>query len=509
MAYSFIPAAMEEHHGLGVYIRYRQRKGQHVSIMSHRGPRGVYLDCPDRELYVTRNAAALHGGFSPAQGIFDEYVDLDPFRGAFSVDGVEHPIIMTNAVAQGFRTKGLKHTPRRHLHPDMREGVPRVITDSGGYQVAVQKLPFVDPLDLVAHYNVSSDIGIALDTPPIACGLKDTLRAARIQALNNQVLLDNKAPGLAIMNVIHGGLDHMDEYRKVVERPDLDHVSISGFARDGYLPISAMEIMWKARRGMPYRHYHGLGIQNLSFIIPFIHMASLPAFDGALVTTDAATAVRQASFGKYWTTSIFADKLNTGGGYVPLHRPKMFGPSPQLPCQCPVCRSLKYTDVLYALSRNGGSSATFLALHNVYAVLSYMKRITAMAKDLDYKDFRKEVLPELPKNYHAEVLAACDYNMEMQASGAGKNLHSTVTSRIRKPKPDDMFASDGEAPAGETKFLTAKFLHKVFAKYHKYHGIKENLDAKPDKRTKLSAKSGRPGARKVKPGKPVKGKRKG
>lgn len=505
MAYSFIPAALEEHHGVGVYIRYRQRKGTHIEIISHRGPRGVHLDCPDREMFVTRTASSMHSNPMPLDGgHFDEYVDLDPFRGALSVDGVPHPIIMANAVAQGFRTKGLQYIPRRHLPIDARKGVPQVITDSGGFQVAFQRVAFIDPIDLVAHYNASADIGVALDTPPVACGLKDTLKAAKIQALNSEVMLKRADAGLSIMNVIHGGMGYMDEYRKVVERPDMDRVSISGLARDGYPPISAMEIMWKLRSGMPYQHYHGLGIQNLAYVVPFIHLAAQPAFKGALVTTDASTAVRQASFGKYWSVDLFSGGLDTGRGYAPLHRPRMFGPSPHLPCQCPLCRSLKYTDIFYALSKTGGSSAYLIALHNVYTVLAYTKRIQAMVKELDYKDFRKEILNDIPKNYHAEVLAACDYNHEMQQSGgAGKNLHSAATPRVRKAAPTDMFMS-AEAAA------TPNFLHKVFSKYHKYHGIeKEPSDAKSDKRSKLRAKDSSAGARKAGKGKPVKGKRKG
>lgn len=273
MAYSFIPAALEEHHGIGVYIRHRQRKGHHISIIEHRGPRGVHLDCPDREIFITRNASNMHWNHSPTTGIYDEYVDLDPFRGALTVDGVPHPLIMANAVAQGFRTKGLQYLPRRHLPKEHRYGIPQVITDSGGFQVAFQKVDFIDPINLVEHYNASADIGVALDTPPVACGLKDTLKAARIQALNSEKMLQLKDASLSLMNVIHGGMGYMDEYRKVVERPDMDRVSISGLARDGYPPISAMEIMWKLRKGMPYKHYHGLGIQNLAYVIPFIHLA--------------------------------------------------------------------------------------------------------------------------------------------------------------------------------------------------------------------------------------------
>lgn len=504
MAYCFIPAALEEHHGIGVFIRHRQRKGSHISILSHRGPRGVHLDCPDREIFVTRVASSMHGNATPyTPGIFDEYVDLDPFRGSLSVDGVSHPLIMANAVAQGFRTEALQYLPRRHLPIESRKGVPHVITDSGGFQVAFQKIDFIDPIDLVAHYNASADIGVALDTPPVACGLKDTLKAARIQALNSQVMLKRKDANLSLMNVIHGGMGYMDEYRKVVERPDMDRVSISGLARDGYPPITAMEIMWRLRKGMQYKHYHGLGIQNLAYVVPFIHLASLPAWKDALVTTDASTAVRQASFGKYWSVDPFAGGLNTSANYTPLHRPRMLGPSPHLPCQCPLCRAIKYTDVLYALSRTGGTSAYMIALHNVYTVLAYVKRIQAMVNELDYKDFRKEVLHDIPKNYHAEVLAACDYNQEMQASGVGKNIHSNATPRARKVAPTDMFSTtDGTE--------TPSFLHKVFGKYHTYHGIKkESSDGKPNKRTKLRAKGSVKGAGKVRKGKPVKRKRKG
>lgn len=407
--YQFINAAFnwKSFAGMGIYVRYKAGPNK-ITVRRFEG-QVVLIDCPDRQLLMVKDANAENGTVPWSIGAcsFDEYVDLNMWE----------PHVAKAFGIQSFMTNYLyteqSFCPNNRIMGRPKDA-PLVVTDSGGFQMVMQKVEYINPLHLVDHYNRNVDIGVVLDVPTMGIvDDKTQKRAGKVQALNTDLMMKNKRADLQLMNVMHG---HNEEqritFREIVERPDITKVCIGG-SPDATITSSTDMIAWYMLTGQKYDQYHALGVYQPPSMLPLARLANIPQFEG-LVTSDASTALQSANHKMYHKQQeqfgpmcriMLGDKNNV--------------PSTMsfLPCQCPVCATIKYADVLAVL--DSGMIRHMLFLHNVWEIQRFSHVVNDMARETSEKEYRlftKAVLKNSTDRLKA-TLQAIDYVEVVGKSG--------------------------------------------------------------------------------------------
>lgn len=440
--YRFINAAVnyQSFAGMGIYIRYKSSHKTRITVKRF-DPSTVWLQCPDREIWMVKDHHKEHCEIPWSEG-FDEYVDLNLWNShvsrAFGTD-----FIMTNFL---YTEKTFCPDNRTKGHPGGDH--PLVQTDSGGFQMINQLVDYIDPLKLVDHYNRNSDIGIVLDIPTLGeGGDKQLMRSALIQKKNTQIMMENKRKDLRLMNVMHGhDVESFRRFREVVERPDIKHVSMGG-APDTTLVTSTDQLAEFVLTGQKYEQYHALGIYNPSSMLPLARLANIPSVTG-LVTSDASTALMSANNKMYHMQQeqfgpprriLIGDKNN-----VPSTRSL-------LTCGCPVCKTIKYTDIFSVL--DSGMIRHMLFLHNVFEIQRFSNLVDDMARTTsiaEYKEFCRGVHANA-KDRIKGALAAIDYVQEIEEQGLESARARFRINLIKKPIWD-ISSDSGKAGMNSTLY---------------------------------------------------------
>lgn len=354
--YQWIAAASEysKRGGVMAYVRYGRGPNK-VTLVSGDSDH-LRIACPDRELILIANGNRAHI-YRPMEGTFDEFYNFSPFFEHAAGD-LNYGCVMTNYtsyIGKETRSSGIRRGSYRH--PD----AIKVLADSGGFQLLKETVDFIDPKQLIDWYNDNVDWGMVLDLPINTPGLDIHKRAAKIQAHNTKVMMDNKREGLELFNIIHGNDDaEMNAFRKIVERPDIDRLAVGGIYY-GTILHSINRLCGIIQGGQSYKHYHALGVANITQTIPFMRMSGRLA---PLITSDSSSHLQAAMGRKYYQPNglealpdvrFFAD----AGGSVP-------GSNQFLPCHCPICRVLKYTDVMAMVNSN--TITLLMGYHNLYVI---------------------------------------------------------------------------------------------------------------------------------------------
>jgi hypothetical protein len=375
--YRFVPAAYYASNaaGMGMYIRYRKSDLKVVRKRSQ-DARHIWLEMPDREVILVRMTHSEP--FYPSEGNFDQFVNLNFYQEQSARDlGFDY--YMTNYTDYIGKEQ---HSPKNRRVRDPK--AMSVISDSGGFQFLTGKLDYLDPAVLVEWYNENADIGIVLDIP-LASQVLDSglhLKLANIQKRNTKVLLDGAVPGLEFMNVVHGvTLDAKLRFHERVHDPRIRRLALGGSYFDTVMSSIANVLMLHRAVGENYDHYHFLGVTNLFQVLTYMRMAHHKLLPFA--TSDSSTYYQKGASKEYLIQPRMTDNvshLNIG------QRDNVCTPFNVLPCSCPVCSNLRYTD---ALSNFGGSSiSSATAFHNAWRYNEYLK---AMGTIIDWP------LPKLAK----------------------------------------------------------------------------------------------------------------
>lgn len=497
-AYAFCPAAVDytSHAGLGIYIAYKRNKHNSIRVREVM-PNHAWIECPDRDIVLVRDSHK-ETGYRPLDCNFDEYVDFDVFKPsvakAFGLD-----IFMTNS----------HHSEKQHTAKIRRAGRAAdnhidILTDSGGFQIIMQKVDYIDPIELVKHYNLNSDIGMVLDIPTFLSSNSDHLiRAAKIQAANTQLMMDNKRESLELMNVVHGYTKQgIRKVRAIVEREDITRLAIPGTADDNSL-LSALDLTLDVMMtGQKYEHYHCLGIYNIPHMLPMILAANMPQFEGRRITSDASTHLQSANNKIYHTQHTM---------YSPARRIRLGDLSTKpavdhhLPCSCPVCASIKYTDVLSVL--DGALFKHTLAVHNMWEITRYSKMMNEFASTLPFKDFREVCRRQLANHDMKEQsLTTLDFVHDIGRIGikdARLKYRAYMNSEMKQHGPVQLFGPVAVQDAAAV--ANTEYTESVLQKYEGglQHKSKKMKGRKKQESTQRVAR----GARKLGKQKPKKKKK--
>ncbi|QJT70972.1 TGT domain-containing protein [Vibrio phage vB_VcorM_GR7B] len=384
--YNLVPAGLfsVNHSGMGLYVRYCKNPNR-IDVVEM-SPRHVYIKCPDRDLYLV--SAAHHAShLRPSAGTYDKYVNLSLFHDLNAVDH-DIPYYMVN-YTQSLGKEDKSHGNRRLDPRPIGEKQSKIISDSGGFQILMGRTEYIDPLQIIQWYNENVDVGLILDIPTFVNkdGLLD--RLARIQQKNTQIMLDNKRDTLELMNIFHGHTpEDVRKFREITEHPDINRLAFGASYLDTVMS-SLGKIAEMMHTGKKYDQYHMLGVANLKQVYPLIYMAK-KGF-APEISSDASTWLQESTSKGYY----HQEHISEPPGFIKMFD-KVNAPSPYntLPCNCPVCSNIKYTDALSVI--NGNVTTFLMAHHNMYAynnVVQAMKGIMAEAslkeiKELVARQFR-------------------------------------------------------------------------------------------------------------------------
>ena len=396
--YEFIPAGLDyfKHGGIGIYIRYRSGSTNKIVLKSW-SPLHFHIECPDRELYIVGDTQRAYGE-RPMTGSWDSYVNLSSFHEKQARDfGIK--TYMTNYFENTSRAN-----TAGNLRRSGKKGDITYISDSGGFQIFSGVVDYLDPAKVVKWYNDNVDIGMVLDIPGNAKCISTYQRAAEVQRINTEIMLKYKAPHVDLMNIFHGSLDeHRKAYRAICEHQDIDRIAI-GSAYFGSVMSSIDNIFDIVTTGRQYKHYHVLGVSNILQLILIMHMVSKGLVP--YITSDSTTAINLGMTKRY---NLYPHVGAANQTYVIGNTNTFPSTKNILPCNCPVCATIKYTDVLSII--NGQFIHNIIAHHNIFAMNLYYSNMAYIVSEASTAEIKSLVTSQLrsAKSGFKEMLRGLDY----------------------------------------------------------------------------------------------------
>lgn len=430
-AYEYVGAGLFSpyHMGLAIYIKYKGSANE-VRLIEQ-SSRHVHIVCPDRELYIVNDKHFEHPYQPPFS--YDEVVNVSPFWALHgNATGIQNYMMnYSQYIGKEQQSAKLRKHGRSPLHNQT------IFADSGGFQLKSGKFDYISPKKLVEWYNDNVDIGLVLDIPSSGYfwpGLIEKM--AKAQSSNIDVMLKHKRPDLELLNIFHGqNIKDIEVYRSIVERPEIERTAIGGAYYHTILQSidHACQVMTQGRK---YKHYHMLGIGNIRQIYALMRMASKGIAE--YITSDSSSFLQEAMNKGYFVCPTISSPpryLNIGDKYSKPNAGQT------LPCSCPVCKSLKYMDVLNSFT--GNILAFMLLYHNLFRFTQHteaMYDVISTATKKDLKDLLRAQL-ETRKFGRDEVLACIDYVDDFAEGGrdyAAQNLSYFLTQPEESESADTM-----------------------------------------------------------------------
>jgi hypothetical protein len=448
------------------------------------------VECPDRDLLIVDNHNRAYP-YYPSEGTWDEYLDMSPFN-QFSVADWGLDFFMVNYLQN--IEKASAASPNMRQHQPWTKGTPKIISDSGGFQILTERTEYINPIELVRWYNTNCDLGMILDIPS---GLldKETGRLLNeIQAKNTEIMMRHKSPELRLVNIFHGNsLKEKIESRKIVERDDIDILAIAGSYLDTVF-TSIANMLHIALHGQKYKHYHVLGVSNF---IQTILMMRAAAYDFVpLLTSDSSTAIQAAKNKQFfYRTTVYNNIGHMDIGDRQNH------PSSHnvLPCSCPVCSRVRYLDVLSSIESETVRMA--LAMHNTIAYLEHSKAMFDVTRTTTTKELKEIIRQQLgTRKTVKEVYACLEFLDVVKESGIKEAMHRYRAYTEGYSLVSKTLMGDSETtPSDRIRRIAERYAKSTEEELNKssaHERVKRVKGAK--KRKKIGMVSGKSGPKSVK-----------
>jgi len=482
MSYHFVHAGIFPYKksGIAVYTKFGKHHVNNLRVKHNH--EYTWITAPDRELIIVSDAHKSDC-FRPQGCNFDTMQIFGPTIPSF--DGYDVDYMMTNYTThigkEHLSPMHRKQGFRDHTHP-LAPDRATWMADSGGFQFSTGVLSFVDPINMVKWYNDNADIGMVLDMPVSReHGLATFKRAAHTQARNTAAMVAHKAEHLDLMNIIHGStVEDRAYYRRVVERDDITKLAVAGDYNGTVLDVINNLLSLVNDTGSHYDHYHLLGIFNPRITALLAKVASEGIVD--TLTSDSSTAIQAATVREFYVISKNEGLHRTPVGHKYIH-PNI---SNRLPCSCPVCSTLKYTDVFTTV--NSGSCIALLAVHNMFAMSTYMSMLDTYANTLSTEEYRSYLSSTIAKrgsggqemlhcidfieSYKEEGLEAAQRKFQFYLDGnlgSAKPLPSMLGGAVEEEEPKEELSldSDDDTPAAGKEEYHAH-LQKVLGNFDRW-----------------------------------------
>lgn len=343
-----------------IAVKYGKPKNKPFTAERIVGVDTLYL--PDRTVYCARSNSVNLG------------VLLDEADAFLPLSPLSHPEMLKSIGYNYMMVTPDNLATSDYVH---RNGVVKLFSDSGGFQLSRGVTEFIDPDELAAFYKAKIDYGIGLDIP-IGLHLQRTdwlLRMCRVTIKNNQYLAAKlKGSKAQIYDVSHG---LTLEARKKFLKPVLDNkagigLSLGGIGQSNYDTAHTSTLMavinlcyvLDASKGM-YDRYHVLGTTNLFMVSIYNMLAHLGA--APLITADSSTYTQGAL--AFNTRCTPYSNMPTPSSYTLEHRSISYG----LPCNCAVC-SIAGSPAVYRMSHGANAIHSMWALRKNFEIVGEYAR---------------------------------------------------------------------------------------------------------------------------------------
>jgi len=268
-----------------------------------------------------------------------------------------------------------------------------LVFDSGGFQIASFKkkgeVCNLDPLDSLRWQEKNCDVAMNLDIPPNLDGkpsYKDFVDALDESVKNFQLFQDKrKNYNMRLLNVLHGeNLELMNLWYDKVK-----HFKFDGWAIGMKPPfdpmIQALGFMFLYEKGEfkkdTCKHIHFFGTSGKHVCPTLVYCAKQI---NQRCTYDSSSYNIGSIYRTYYLPFEIGPSLSFGEKYKEIN-PNI----KQLPCMCPVCRSVKNINDLNTVDIYAG---TLISLHNMYQYIYYNNMLNTLVDDKEkYLDYIKTI----------------------------------------------------------------------------------------------------------------------
>ena len=374
--------------------------GNEMKVLAQ-NPRMLQIQLPDRILTFAQDSDKI----SHYKHLdWDECLPVSPFHRVSN--NIDYPdFAMINYVANYGRFNKCAKSCKLGKDPNRL----KLISDSGGFQMLVGRVTYIDPKNLANFYNENADIGIVLDIPLYNGVDNDTLvKFAKLQKKNTRRLMDNLDGSVELLNVCHGyEPDKYFKYLDIVEEDEIGRLCIGGLNFMSSIVNSLSSFIRIVERyKSKYKHFHILGVYNPSILSCFIYLAET-MFKDVLITSDASTALQSSRSGLLHLQREFnkpSERLIIGSKTNKLQHFNQFR---QIPCCCPICRLVKYTDVFSFMLSN--PVIRILTIHNILEINKVLMSLATMATQMSFDDYLN-VLKSILKRHSGYDITVTGFN---------------------------------------------------------------------------------------------------
>ncbi len=270
-----------------------------------------------------------------------------------------------------------------------------LIGDSGGFQIASFKkrgeVCNLTPIDSLRWQEANCDVMMNLDVPPNLDGnptYEDFVKALDISVENFKLFeTERKRYNNLLLNVLHG---------ETIPLLDLWYNKVKDFKFDGFAigikppwdpMLQAMGFMYLWEKGefekesCKWIHFFGTSGKN---VVPTLVYAASKLPNRIRVSYDSSSYNIGSIYRTYYLPLDQGPNLSFGNKFAKTN-PHL----KQLPCMCPVCKSIGDVD---ELNRTDIYAGTLISLHNLYQYIDYNNILNGIVNDKEkFMDYLKQV----------------------------------------------------------------------------------------------------------------------
>ncbi len=303
---------------------------------------------------------------------------------------------------------GIKTPNYRDFYKIPRKGFT-LYGDSGGFQNATVEGANLNPVNVLRWQEENCDIGFILDYPIAPSAPDNLIEIYRKRTTENAELALSKHQNkeMKLYGVLHGRnkeeLHTMSKQYQDLSR--FDGIALGSIVpkKSDYMYIAYISMLF-AEEIQDYKklpvHFFGVsGVNSLPIILYIAHKYDLN------ITFDSASYGVGAQHREYWNPFNLSKNSLTYG-----NDPKTSIVPSTLPCDCPVCSTIK-NDLIDMIKSNKNNSVvgSLICLHNLYCFIRFSNMITAYSE-------KEQLLKDLVKNIcvdtTSKALEFIDFSLE-------------------------------------------------------------------------------------------------
>ncbi len=401
MAFTWVAAAQAPLYmsGIATYVRYKRSNVDKFEIVAE-DLNSVHYRTPDREIKIVRDLHYSYGRPTREWDTeWDEILFLNPGFGTFKDFNLK--FLMTNQFAERTRTSKIEDFERNQFADFRKPNHPNTdgsiwIADSGGFQVHVGLVDWLDPIECVDWYNTNADIGVAIDIPASKLESYELLKAtSKVQSLALDLMRPRLHKSKEFMNVVHGfDPDSHFRYLDTVHRDDIKRCGIPALtAKTFFDALYRIAYVTDELSKRGYKHAHLLGISDTRLIFPVAALVER-RYPHMTITADSSSAAKASfTWGTYQWMDFDTSSRSKSWRKADLPHVPFSSVNRMLPCSCPVCSSLRYADLF---ARSNRIPQYLMMYHNIFELYRFIDTAAKMARTLTPAQYRDYALTQLP-----------------------------------------------------------------------------------------------------------------